>query len=70
MASIRLTFANKALHVVYANESGKDYGFYTVSAAFCDGTELEVCEQSYIVIAKEELLAFSNDILEITVTLI
>lgn len=69
-ASICLSFANKALHVVYINESGKNYGSYTVSSAYCDETKLEICEHSYIVISKEELQAFSNDTLEITVTLI
>jgi len=69
IASIQLTFSGKVLHISYINKSGKDYGSYTVSAAQCDGTKLEVCEHSYAVIPKEILCSLSDELHEIIVTL-
>ena len=69
IASIQLTFSGKVLHISYINKSGKDYGSYTVSAAQCDGTKLEVCEHSYAVIPKETLCSLSDELHEIIVTL-
>lgn len=68
-ASVRLTFAGKALNISYINKSGKDYGSYLVSSAQCDGIKTKVYQNSCAVISKEMLCTLSDGLHQITVTL-
>lgn len=69
-ASITVTFAGKRLDITYINRSYKDFGAYSVFSAVCSGTELTIAENSYAVLPRKMLKAFSDESLQVTITLI
>lgn len=69
-ASITVTFAGKHLTIIYKNKNQKDFGDYMVSSAICDNTELTISEDSYVVLPRKMLRELSDEIHNVTVTLI
>lgn len=69
-ASITVPFAGKMFRVIYRNESGKDFGAYTIGSASCDGTGLTVNDSSFAVLPRQMLETLSDGIHEIMVSLI
>ena len=69
-ASISSRFAGKDFTVTYRNENGKDFGSYIIGSAFCDGRELAVNEDSFVVLSREMLQSLSDDVHQITVHLV
>lgn len=69
-ASITVPFAGKMFRIIYRNESGKDFGAYTIGSASCDGTGLTVNDNSFVVLPRQMLETLSDGIHEIMVSLI
>ncbi len=67
-ASIRLMFAGRYLNVVFKNDSGRDYGDYSIRSASLDGEELEVGE-GVLLIGRGRISGLSDGEHEIAVTL-
>lgn len=69
-ASIHVSFAGKQLEVIYKNEYGKDFGFYTAASAVCDDTPIEIVEDSYAVLPRKMLDELSDEPHTVTITLL
>lgn len=69
-ASITTAFAGKVFTVVYQNKAGKDFGSYIIGSAFCDGKELRVSEDTFILLPRRMLTALPGRSHRITVNLL
>jgi hypothetical protein len=54
---------------VYRNRNHKDFGSYIIGAAACDGRELPVGEESFLLIPRRDLIALSEDVHQIVINL-
>ncbi len=68
-ASITIPFAGKNLTVFYQNSGSKDYGDYIIDSASCDGTELEVNEDSFVILPRDMIAALSDSTHRIIINL-
>lgn len=68
-ASVTLPFAGKSLVITYQNPGKKDFGNYIIGSAFCDGRELTVHEDTFILLPRKMLTDLSDGVHVITVTL-
>ena len=69
-ASIRISFANKTLDVIFENADRKDYGNYTLASAVCEGRELPVVDNSYGVLSQKTLDSLGDGLHSVTIKLI
>ena len=69
-ACIGVPFAGKRFTIVYRNKNGKDFGSYILESAACDGRELPIAEESFLLIPRKELAALSDTPHQIIVNLI
>ena len=69
-ASIRISFANKTLEVIFENADRKDYGDYTLASAVCEGRELPIAEGSYGILSRKVLDSLGDGIHSVTIQLI
>lgn len=70
-ASVTVPFAGKHFTVTYENKNKKDFGTYIIGSAFLGETELNVCEDSFVLLHRKMLSALSKDVLHrITVQII
>lgn len=69
-ASICIPFAGKNLTIIYNNKTNKDFGAYIIDSASCDGTELAVNEDSFIILPRKMLTSLSGSMHTITVNLV
>lgn len=69
-ASIRISFANKTLEVIFENADRKDYGDYTLASAVCEGRELPIAEGSYGILSRKVLDGLGDGIHSVTIQLI
>lgn len=69
-ASITIPFAGKNLTVLYQNSNNKDFGDYIIDSASCDGTELEVNEDSFVILPRNMLTALSDTAHRIIINLL
>lgn len=69
-ASIRISFANKTLDVIFENADRKDYGNYTLASAVCEGRELPVVDNSYGVLSQKTLDSLGDGLHSVTIILI
>lgn len=68
-ASLALPFAGKSLKVVYQNPDEKDFGSYIIRSAACDGREIAVKKEGFIVLPRKMLDDLSDEVHTITVRL-
>ena len=69
-ASIRISFANRTLDVIFENADRKDYGNYTLASAVCEGRELPVVDNSYGVLSQKTLDSLGDGLHSVTIKLI
>ncbi len=69
-ASITVPFAGKNFHIVYINESDKDFGAYAIYSAVCDETELTVSEDSFVTLPRKMIASLSEQTHKIIIKLI
>lgn len=69
-ASITVPFAGKTFRIIYRNESGKDFGAYAIGSASCDGKEIIVKDNHFVVLSQQMLATLSDEIHEIIIRLI
>ena len=69
-ASVAVSFAGQALMIVYENSHGKDFGDYIIGSASCDGQELEISEDAFIVLPRNMLTSLPDETHNIHVCLI
>lgn len=69
-ASIRISFANKTLEVIFENADRKDYGDYTLASAVCEGREIPIADGSYGVLSRKVLDDLGDGIHSVTIKLI
>ena len=68
-ASVAASFAGKRFTIVYRNRNHKDFGSYVIGSAACDGRELPVGEESFLLIPRRDLIALSEDLHQIVINL-
>lgn len=68
-ASVAASFAGKRFTIVYRNRNHKDFGSYVIGSAACDGRELPVGEESFLLIPRRDLIALSEDVHQIVINL-
>ncbi len=56
-ASIRTSFADRQLTVIYENKNGRDFGSYKIGSAVCDGKELAVNDDSSVLLPRRTFTA-------------
>lgn len=69
-ASIRISFANKTLEVIFENADRKNYGDYTLASAVCEDRELPIAEGSYGILSRKILDSLEDGIHSVTIKLI
>ena len=69
-ASISTSFADKRFTVIYKNNDGKDFGSYIIDSAICDGNELAVNDDSFVILPRTMLTALSDDTHTIIINLL
>lgn len=69
-ASIAIPFAGKNLTVTYQNKNNKDFGDYIIDSAFCDGIELTVDENAFVILPRKLLAALSGTVHRIRINLL
>ena len=70
VASVSVPFAGKSFTVIYKNKNGGDFGSYAIGSAACDGHELAVTEDAYVILPRHKLEALSDDAHQIIVELV
>lgn len=68
-ASVSVPFAGKMLVIIYRNPDKKDFGSYIIGSAACDGKELPVNEDAFILLPRKMITGLSDAVHTITVTL-
>ena len=68
-AFVVTSFAGKRFTIVYRNRSYKDFGSYIIGSAACDGRELAVGEESFLLIPRRDLTALPEGMHQIVIDL-
>lgn len=68
-ASITIPFAGKTLEIIYRNPQGRDFGSYIIESASCDGMELTVNEEAFILLPRHQLTELPGNQHTIIITL-
>lgn len=55
IASITAPFDSKAFHITYENRKHKDFGDYVITEANCDGRNLDITDDAFVLISKTQL---------------
>lgn len=69
-ASVTVPFAGKILTVTYNNPQRKDFGNYIIGSGICDGMELDVSEDAFILLPRKRLTALPGRVHSIAICLV
>lgn len=67
--SIALPFAGKNFLVIYENKNGRDFGDYVIDSASCDGQEIAVNEDSFVILPRKMITGLPDTTHTILITL-
>ena len=69
-ASVTVPFAGKTLTVTYNNPQRKDFGNYIIGSGVCDGMELDVSEDAFILLPRKRLAALPGRVHSIAICMV